>query len=68
MGDVELILTMLAEASSTEITQARNSQGFKEIKQDVQKGSQIAGNARKEIETETGKKVISKGNNKQIEG
>lgn len=68
MGDVELILTMLAEASSTEITQARDSQGIHKIKEDVQKGSRIAGNARKEIETETGQKVVSGRNNKQLGG
>ena len=67
MGDVELILTMLAEASSTEITQAKNSQGFNKLKQDVQKGSKIAGNARKEIEVETGKGIVSDNSFKQIE-
>lgn len=67
MGDVELILTMLAEASSTEITQARNSHGVSEIKGDVQKGSQIAGNARKGIEAETGQKVVSDTSHKQLE-
>jgi len=58
MGDVELILTMLAEASSTEITQARDSHGFTHVTEDVKKGSSIAGNARKELENQTGKRII----------
>ena len=58
MGDVELILTMLAEASSTKITQSRDSKGVSHIKQDVQNGSAIAGNARKELENQTGEKII----------
>lgn len=44
MGDVELILTMLAEATSTEITKSKNSKGLEFIKQDVKKGG---GNCRK---------------------
>ncbi len=62
MGDIELILTMLAEASSTDISKAKNSKGLKEIKTDVQKGGKIAGGARKKIEKETKKKVVTKGN------
>lgn len=66
MGDVELILTMLAEATSTEITKSKDSKGMDEIKQDVKKGGQIAGNTRKKIEAETGKKVITKSNRKEL--
>jgi prophage antirepressor-like protein len=66
MGDVELILTMLAEAASTEITKSKDSKGMNEIKQDVKKGGQIAGNTRKKIEAETGKKVITKSNRKEL--
>lgn len=66
MGDVELILTMLAEATSTEITKSKDSKGIDEIKQDVKKGGQIAGNTRKKIEAETGKKVITKSNRKEL--
>jgi len=67
MGDVEIILTMLAEATSTEITKSKDSKGIDEIKQDVQKGGQIAGNTRKKIEAETGKKVITKSNRKELQ-
>jgi len=66
MGDVELILTMLAEATSTEITKTRNSKGINEIQEDVKKGEQIAGDARKKIEVETSKKVITKRNYKEL--
>jgi hypothetical protein len=62
MGDIELILTMLAEATSTDISMAKNSKGLKEIKKDVEKGGKIAGEARKKIEKETGKDVVNKGN------
>ena len=66
MGDVELILTMLAEATSTDISKAKNSKGLKEIKIDVKKGGKISGEARKKIEKETGNKVISKNNFKKL--
>lgn len=66
MGDVELILTMLAEATSTEITKTRDSKGINEIQEDVKKGGQIAGDARKKIEAETSKKVITKRNYKEL--
>jgi len=66
MGDVELILTMLTEATSTEITKSKDSKGLKAIKQDVKKGGQIAGETRKKIEAETGKKVVTKNNYKEL--
>ncbi len=66
MGDIELILTMLAEATSTDITRSKKSRGFKKIKIDVKKGGKIAGEARKKIEKETGKKVVKKGNFKKV--
>lgn len=65
MGDIELILTMLAEATSTEITQQKNSHGIHAIQQGVKKAGQIAGATRKKIEQETGKKIIAKNKRKQ---
>lgn len=62
MGELEIILTMLGEASTTEITQNRNSKKFKELAVDAKDGGKIAGNARKEIEQKTGKKVMGKNN------
>lgn len=62
MDDLELIFTMLGEASTTEITKVQNTQGFKENKTASKKGGKIAGDARKKLEIETGKKVSKKDN------
>jgi len=62
MTDLELILTMLGEATTTKITQDRDSKGFKPLKQDAKEGGQVAGSARKDIETRTKKKITSKDN------
>lgn len=59
MDDLELIFSMLGEASTTEITKNKNAQGFSQNKIAAQKGGQIAGGARKKLETESGKKVTS---------
>ena len=67
MEDIELILTMLAEATSTEISKNRDSKGFREVEKDVKKGGEIAGETRKKIEAETGKKVITGTNHKKLE-
>ncbi len=66
MGDIELILTMLAEATSTDISKSKNSKGLNEIRTDVRKGGKIAGEAREKIEKETKKKVVTRGNFKVI--
>ena len=60
MGELELILTMLGEATTTELAQTRNSQGVKDLKKDAKDGGSVAGNARKEIEQKTKKKVLGK--------
>ncbi len=62
MGDIELILTMLGEATTTKITTGENSLGLEKLKRDAQVGGGVAGRTRKDIETQTGKKVISKDN------
>ena len=62
MPDWELIFNMLGEKATTDITRTRNAQGFVENKQAARRGGQIAHNARKELEQETGKSVISKDN------
>jgi hypothetical protein len=62
MTDLELIFSMLGEASTTEITRSKNAQGFDENKEAAQKGGKIAGNARLELEKETGQKIISQKN------
>ncbi len=62
MTDWELIFTMLGEKATTDITITRNAQHFEENKQAAQRGGEIAHNARKELEQETGKSVISNNN------
>jgi len=62
MTDLELIFSMLGEASTTEITRETDAKGFEKNKDAARKGGKIAGDARKALEKETGKKVISKQN------
>ena len=64
MTNMELILNMLAEASTTEISKVENPDGFEESRDVAKRGGNIAGNARKELEQATGRKVISKKNSK----
>lgn len=65
MTNTEMVLNMLAEVSTTEIIKEKNPEGFEENKKIAKKGGTIAGNARKELEETTGKKVISKKNAKK---
>ncbi|PJE62046.1 phage antirepressor protein, partial [Candidatus Roizmanbacteria bacterium CG10_big_fil_rev_8_21_14_0_10_39_12] len=62
MDDFELIFTMLGERSSTEIHRIEDSKGVPKLKQDAKRGGKIAGNARKELEKEIGKPIVSKEN------
>jgi DNA-damage-inducible protein D len=62
MTDLELIFTMLGEASTTEIAKKKDAQGFKENHTAAKDGGTIAGNARKELELKTGTPVVSKKN------
>ncbi len=67
MTNLELILNMLAEVSTTEISKVENPDGFDESRDVAKRGGNIAGNARREIEANTGKKVVSKKNSKTPE-
>jgi DNA-damage-inducible protein D len=60
--DLELIFAMLGERATTEITQTNDSQGIKSLKQDAKAWGTIAWDAKKALETKTGKKVVSKEN------
>ncbi|VEU60759.1 DNA-damage-inducible protein D [Mycoplasmopsis bovigenitalium] len=62
MTTTEIILNMLAEAATKDIANAANPQGLEENKKVAKRGGSIAGNARKEIEQETGKAVITSKN------
>lgn len=62
MTDLELIFTMLGEASTTEIARRSDAMGFDENRRSAKEGGKIAGNARKALEAKTGKKVVSQAN------
>jgi prophage antirepressor-like protein len=62
MTDLELIFSMLGEASTKEIVVNTNPQGFIENKKAAKAGGKIAGDARKQLEIKSGKKVVSKEN------
>src|SRR3990167_8754150 len=62
MGDIELILTMLAEATTTKLSVDRDSKGFDKLHIDAKEGGEIVGKTRKEIETRSGKKIATKKN------
>jgi hypothetical protein len=62
MSDLELIFSMLGEASTTEIVKKKNPLGFIENKKAAKQGGKIAGDARKALELKSGEKVVSKTN------
>ena len=67
MTDLELIFSMLGEASTTAIVKTQKPIGFTENKKVAKQGGDVAGNARKELEIKTGEKVVSPTNYKVIE-
>ncbi|MCE9540481.1 MAG: Bro-N domain-containing protein [Bacteroidetes bacterium] len=66
MTDLELIFTMLGEASTTEIAKNKNVQGFVANRKAAIAGGKVAGKARQDLERKSGKKVVSNENFKQI--
>ena len=62
MTDLELIFSMLGEASTTKVARAKDARGFVENKNAARIGGKIAGNARKELEKESGENIISSEN------
>ena len=62
MTDLELIFSMLGEASTKEITVNKDARGFVENKQAAYEGGTVAGNARKELEKRTGKRISTRVN------
>lgn len=62
MTDLELIFSMLGEASTTAIVKEKNPVGFIENKKVAHQGGKIAGDARKALEIETGKQVVTSEN------
>jgi DNA-damage-inducible protein D len=59
MDDFELIFTMLGERSTTEIHKTEDSKGVEKLQKDAKRGGGIAGIARKQLEKEIGRKVVS---------
>ena len=66
MTDLELIFTMLGEASTTEIAKKRDAQGFQQNKTAAKAGGTVAGNARKELEAQSGTRVSTPDNFKAL--
>lgn len=62
MTDLELIFSMLGEASTTEITRNTDAYGFGEARTAARQGGRIAGNARLELEQKSGKRVVTRQN------
>jgi DNA-damage-inducible protein D len=62
MTDLELIFTMLGEASTTEIATRKDAQGFEQNKTAAKAGGAVAGNARRELEAKSGTPVVSRAN------
>jgi len=62
MNDLEQIFSMLGEAATTEITRNCDAQGFVESKHAAVEGGEVAGKARKDLESRTGKRIVSREN------
>lgn len=62
MTDLELIFSMLGEAATTEIARNRDAQGFPQNQQVARAGGHVAGNARRELESRSGRKVVTREN------
>jgi|SRR5579871_3113202 len=62
MTDLELIITMLGEATTTQITQRKDSKTLEKLRNDAKLGGEVAGRTRKDIESQTGMKIVSQEN------
>lgn len=67
MTNLELVLNMLAEATTTEISKEKKPKTFEQSKIIARQGGTIAGNTRKEIEDKSGKKIVTRKNAKQLQ-
>jgi len=66
MSNLELVLNMLAEATTTEISKEKNPANFDDNQKIARQGGTIAGNTRKAIEEKPGKKIVTRQNAKQL--
>ena len=67
MTNLELVLNMLAEATTREISKEKKPKTFEENRKIANQGGTIAGNTRREIEEKTGKKVVTSRNAKELD-
>jgi prophage antirepressor-like protein len=68
MTDIELILTMLAEATTTKLHRDRDSRGMAPLTKDARDGGAVAGRTRHDIERQTGRPVVTEDNHKPVGG
>jgi len=68
MTDIELILTMLGEATTTKLHRDRDSRGIEPLKKDAHEGGAVAGSTRLDIEKRSGKPVVTSDNFKRLTG
>ena len=66
MSNLELVLNMLAEATTSEISKEKKPVGFENSRKIARQGGKIAGNTRKAIEEKSGKKIVNPQNAKQL--
>jgi len=66
MTNLELVLNMLAEASTTEISKEKKPETFEKNRKIAKQGGNIAGNARKEIEEKSGKKIVTPASDRKL--
>ncbi len=66
MSNLELVLNMLAETTTMEISKSKKPKNFKQNKKVAKQGGSVAGRARKDIESKTKRKVITKNNVKKL--
>ena len=67
MTDLELIFSQLSEAATTEIVRNDDAQGFSQNKDAAQRGGKVAGDARKDLESQTGRPVSTRNNYKKLD-
>jgi len=67
MSNLELVLNMLAEATTTEISKEKKPVGFENSRKIAKQGGTIAGNTRKAIEAKSGRKIVTRQNAKQLQ-
>lgn len=68
MSTMELVLNMLAEATTTELSKVKQPEGFEESRKVAQEGGSVAGSARKDIESRTGRPVVTGDSAAELQG